>query len=407
MGLKMPFKEATQAGLEPAMRKALPKVKMWGRHLIPQNSLEQMAEVCRLPIYEKGALFPDSHLGYGLPIGAAVATRHIIPFGVGLDIGCQLRLTVYDVDADEALWADPILENALRECTYFGQGSHNDRALEHPVMDRPEWKHAPPYAFSPSYRDKASVQLASSGGGNHFVELGTLNGKLALASHSGSRWCGSETCDYFTRMAETLQPRYKHLAWLSGELETAYLIAHDLMVAYASANHELIHQLIAEHLGIEDNLLDTLTTVHNEVVPWADGLFLHRKGATGFDPDTGRALIPGTMCDPGYVVKARQSDDNLASCSHGAGRNLSRRQARAQFKGQMPSQIAKVKLLGGDVDELPHAYKPINQVLAAQKDIIDLESAFLPRLVRMSARKPGKTKLKSGKGPQASFATGG
>ena len=153
------------------------------------------------------------------------------------------------------------------------------------------------------------------------------------------------------------------------------------MQDYALANHELIHQTLTEHLPVVD-IVATYSTPHNEVVSRGDG-FLHRKGATGIAE--GLAYVPGTMRAPGFVV--RQNEDatgNLDSCSHGAGRVLSRRQAKKQHPEAMPSQLGPVQLIGGEADELPHAYKNIQDVVNAQADIIHIEGIFQPRVVRMA-----------------------
>lgn len=358
---------------------------IWGRDLIPDNALEQMDAVASLPIYGQGALFPDSHLGYGLPIGAAVLAEHIIPYGVGVDIGCQMYVTVFDADASEGLQMYPFLSQALKECAYFGPGSVNDQNHHHPVMDRHEWETVAPYKDDSSLFDTARRQLGTSGGGNHFVEFGVLDGKLTLVSHSGSRGVGFKTCNYYTDLAMAAQPGFKHLAWLDGDTEVEYLLAHNLMRDYARANHEIIHFSLADRMfqaGVDTDVLYEYNTPHNEVVKRDDG-YLHRKGATGIG--AGPAYIPGTMQDPGFVVwQCNDAKGNLDSCSHGAGRTLSRRQAKKQHPEAMPEALDNVTLIGGDKDELPHAYKDIRAVIDAQSDIIHPAAEFAPRIVRMA-----------------------
>jgi tRNA-splicing ligase RtcB len=168
--------------------------QIWGEGL-EQGALDQMKNAARLPVAVSGALMPDAHQGYGLPIGGVLATENaVIPYAVGVDIACRMKLSVFDVPAAEMRKLNDTLVNALRRETVFGTGAGHKRPLDHEVMEC-DWSCSP---ITKHALDKARGQLGTSGSGNHFVEFGILTldkpdmglepGQyLALLSHSGSR----------------------------------------------------------------------------------------------------------------------------------------------------------------------------------------------------------------------------
>ncbi len=192
------------------------------------NSLTQFKNACSLPVAVAGALMPDAHVGYGLPIGGVLATRGcVIPYAVGVDIACRMKLTVLDLplrsiekDHDRGL-----LGRAIETETRFGVGASFDRRKQHDVLDK-DWSVSP---VTLRFRDKAWSQLGTSGSGDHFVEFGrlTVTGEglglapgeyVALLSHSGSRGTGASVCDHYSRLAMSLHPdlppEHTRLAWL-------------------------------------------------------------------------------------------------------------------------------------------------------------------------------------------------
>ena len=247
--------------------------EMWGEDL-DEKSIEQMRNACRLPVARRGALMPDAHLGYGLPIGGVLATKDaIIPYAVGVDIACRMRLTVLDIPV-EALDrpADRAhLIGALEGETAFGIGAHFPSPRDHAVMDQ-DWGVT---EVTARVKGKARSQLGSSGSGNHFVEYGVLTlsdpdlglepGRyLTLLSHSGSRGAGATVANHYSKLARELRPELppelKHLAWLDMDSEHGqeYWAAMSLMGDYAAANHEVIHREMVRALGA-----DALATVEN------------------------------------------------------------------------------------------------------------------------------------------------
>jgi tRNA-splicing ligase RtcB len=375
--------------------------RQWGENLEPQ-SVRQLQNACELPIAVRGALMPDAHLGYGLPIGGVLATRNaVIPYAVGVDIACRVKMTVLDLPAEMPDQDDQRLTGAIHAETRFGIGSSfKKKRRSHPVLDE-DWNFT---KLTAGLRDKAWAQLGSSGSGNHFVEFGQLEidneelglapGRyLALLSHSGSRGAGATIAGHYSKLAMKQHPELakelKHLAWLDLDTEEGrdYWNSMELMGKYAAANHACIHSHIAQHLGAEV-LLD-LENHHN--FAWKethDGeeVIVHRKGATPAGAGV-LGIIPGSMASSTYIVRGKGNDDSLHSAAHGAGRVMSRTQAKKTLNWKDANeQLARegVKLLSAGLDEVPSVYKNIHEVMAAQSDLVEPLARFQPRIVKMA-----------------------
>ena len=387
-------------------RETLAPWRQWGSGLEPE-AVKQMANACALPVSVAGALMPDAHVGYGLPIGGVLATENVvIPYAVGVDIACRMKMTVFDRKANTIAGQKDRLANILEGETRFGIGAKFQQRRDHDVMDE-DWSVSP---ITERFRDKAWAQLGTSGSGNHFVEFGEFSvdaeqaralgiepGEyVALLSHSGSRGTGAQVCQHYSRIAmdrhTELPKELKHLAWLSVD-ETAgleYWAAMNLMGHYAAANHALIHKYIARKLGAEV-ILD-IENHHN--FAWkerhvVDGekreLIVHRKGATPAGVGV-MGIIPGSMASPGFVVRGKGEPDSLDSASHGAGRVMSRTKAKQSFTWSAVKKLLverDVTLLSAGLDEVPGVYKDIAQVMAAQTDLVDVLGRFDPKLVKM------------------------
>lgn len=377
--------------------------KQWGEDLEPQ-SIAQMGNACNLPVSVAGALMPDAHVGYGLPIGGVLATDNaVIPYAVGVDIACRMKMTVLDIATTELEDARGIgrLTQAIEKETRFGIGAKFKKKRLHNVMDR-DWSVSP---ITQQNKDKAWSQLGSSGSGNHFVEfglytpsdpsLGLESGKvyLALLSHSGSRGTGAAVAAHYSKLAQQTHPELpkelQHLAWLDMDTEAGqeYWAAMELMGEYAAANHACIHRHIAANLGAEV-LLD-LENHHN--FAWKETHFdkeviVHRKGATPAGEGV-LGIIPGSMATPGYVVRGKGNASSLNSASHGAGRVMSRKKASQTLSWSDAKQFLserKVNLISAGLDEVPFVYKNIDEVMANQADLVDIIGRFDPRLVKMA-----------------------
>lgn len=395
--------------------------RTWGKDGIEPGAVDQMNNAMRLPISVAGALMPDAHVGYGLPIGGVLATDNtVIPYAVGVDIACRLRLSVTSLDA--SMMAQPAYRNHLNrmilENTRFGIGCNwDDRLAEDPMLDSPNWAALPTELRG--LKDTARSQLGTSGGGNHFVEFGVFEESadvripgldrlderiptryVALLSHSGSRGVGAKIADYYSKLAMRLHPTLpdeaKHLSWLDLDKEEgqAYWTAMMLAAEFAGANHRIIHERVLANVA-PLRLLE-VENVHNlawkQTVTLPDGNILenaivHRKGATPAAKGL-RGIIPGTMGESGYLVEGLGNSESLESSSHGAGRQMGRNQAKRmitplEMKSWLDSR--QVMLTGGGVDEAPQAYKRIDEVMAAQVDLVKVLGSFTPRIVRMAS----------------------
>ena len=371
--------------------------RRWGMDLEPE-SVRQMDNACKLPVAVRGALMPDAHRGYGLPIGGVLATRNaVIPYAVGVDIACRMKMSVLDlpVDADAAK-----LTRAIEQETRFGVGAKFKDRRDHGVMDE-DWSVTP---LTNNLKDKAWSQLGTSGSGNHFVEFGVFElerkdlglepGKyLALLSHSGSRGSGATIADHYSKLAMRQRPELPkeltHLAWLDLDTEEGqeYWSAMELMGKYAAANHACIHRHITRALGARV-LLD-LENHHN--FAWkerhdGEDVIVHRKGATPAGKGV-LGIIPGSMATSTYIVRGKGSDASLHSAAHGAGRVMSRTAAKKNLDWKTARRMLDergVTLLSAGLDEVPMVYKDIDQVMAAQADLVEPVARFLPKLVKMA-----------------------
>lgn len=374
--------------------------KIWGEGL-EAGAVDQMKHAARLPVAVLGALMPDAHVGYGLPIGGVLATENaVIPYAVGVDIACRMKLSVFDIPASDIKRLNDQLVRVLQRETKFGTGAAFQKPHEHEVLDE-DWSVT---QVTKKVFDKARVQLGTSGSGNHFVEFGILTldepdlgldrGKyVALLSHSGSRGSGATVADFYSRLARDrhpeLPPELSRLAWLdlNSDEGQEYWAAMNLMGKYAAANHALIHQKIAKALGAR--VAAGVENHHN--FAWKEKhcgreLIVHRKGATPAGKGV-LGVIPGSMATPGFVVRGRGESQSLESASHGAGRRMSRTAAREKFRWNHFKEMferAGVQLLSAGIDEAPGAYKDIHLVMAAQSDLVDVVARFDPKIVKMA-----------------------
>jgi tRNA-splicing ligase RtcB len=386
--------------------------RVWGEEHIDPETLAQMDNAMRLPVSVAGALMPDAHVGYGLPIGGVLATTPdtVIPYAVGVDIACRMRLSIYPASPGMLIEKGELLEWALINYTRFGAGGawEPDRRAHHPVIDDPAWSAT---SLLRSLHGRAVEQLGTSGSGNHFVEwgiftlsqdddqLGLKAGEyLALLSHSGSRGPGYQIAEHYSKLAMSLHPqldqRARHLAWLSLDTEAGqeYWLSMQLAGKYASANHYVIHERLSKAIGLtpiavvenhhnfawRERVQDPATSEETDVI-------IHRKGATPAHRGV-LGVIPGSMGDPGFVMRGCGEAASLNSAAHGAGRALSRKAAMKKVSRDERDRYLKergVRLLSAGLDESPQAYKPIQAIIDAQSGLIEIVGRFQPKIVRM------------------------
>ncbi|MXN90523.1 RtcB family protein [Flavobacterium sp. Sd200] len=377
----------------------------FGAENIEQGAIDQMNVAMKLPITVAGALMPDAHQGYGLPIGGVLAAKNaIIPYGVGVDIGCRMALSVYDITEDYYYANEHKFKSELIANSKFGAGHgfHGQYKSDHAVLQNTAFNDNP---FLQKLKDKAWSQLGSSGGGNHFVEFGILEFEkddaalnipkgryVALLTHSGSRGLGGIVANHYTKLAKNvckLPDAAKNLAYfdMNSAEGQEYWIAMNLAGDYASACHEVIHTKMKKSLGA--TVLATVENHHN--FAWkehynGEEVIVHRKGATPAGKGV-MGIIPGSMTAPGFLVRGKGQEAAINSASHGAGRQMSRTKAiNSITKNDMEAMLKDhgVTLIGAGLDEAPMAYKDINMVMAAQQELVDVVAKFTPKMVRMA-----------------------
>lgn len=388
-----------------ALKETASDFAVYGSDHIEQGALSQMNVAMRLPVTVGGALMPDAHQGYGLPIGGVLATKNaVIPYGVGVDIGCRMALSIYEIPETHFYEHAAKYKRELIAWTKFGAGAgwHGKYKAEHAILDNADFNATP---FIKNLHDKASEQLGTSGGGNHFVEFGIIEfseddaplnikkGKyLALLTHSGSRGFGATLAGHYTRLAKELcklPPEAANLAYL--DMNSAegqeYWLAMNLAGDYASACHEVIHDRLTKAIGAQ--VLAKVENHHNfawKEVWMGEEVIVHRKGATPAAEGV-MGIIPGSMTAPGFLVRGKGEPNAINSASHGAGRRMSRTQAIKTVTQNELRQILKdhnVTLIGAGLDEAPMAYKNIETVMASQKELVDTVARFSPKIVRMA-----------------------
>ena len=399
----MPYEELVESE-ELALQQATGDYNIFGRQHISDNAVKQMDIAMRLPVAVKGALMPDAHQGYGLPIGGVLATENaVIPYAVGVDIGCRMCLTVYDLPEKHLDRHQHALKVGLKANTAFGQGVALEDPYDDEIFERKEFSEIP---FLNQLHKKARQQIGSSGSGNHFVEFGVVEtlsedpvlgipaGRyVAVLSHSGSRGLGTNIAKRYTDIAMEkcrLPREARHLAWLDLNTEAGmeYWIMMNLAGDYAQACHDHIHYRLAKLLGKKP--IAKVENHHNfawkELQPDGRELIVHRKGSTPAGKDV-LGIIPGSMTAPGYIVKGKGEEASIASASHGAGRALSRSKARQQVTRSALHKTVRnngVTLIGGGPDEAPLAYKDIDEVMKSQKHLVEVVGSFTPKIVRMA-----------------------
>ncbi len=376
--------------------------KVYGAEGIEQGAINQMEVAMRLPVAKAGALMPDAHHGYGLPIGGVLATENaVIPYGVGVDIGCRMCMTIYDMPAETLTDRKEDLKKMLVRNTQFGRATFK-KPMDHEVLENSLFNEID---LIKGLKDKAYSQIGSSGGGNHFVEFGiteildennefglATGQYLALLSHSGSRGFGATIAGHYTKLAMEqckLPQEAKHLAWLDLDTEAGqeYWLAMNLAGDYASACHHQIHERMG--VGLRATPVTMVENHHNfawkEQDAQGNEIIVHRKGATPAGKGV-LGIIPGSMTAPGYIVRGKGDETSINSASHGAGRAMSRTQAKRTLNEKEVSthiHDAGVEVIGSGLDEAPMAYKDIEKVMQSQEDLVDVIGSFQPKIVRM------------------------
>lgn len=375
--------------------------RTWGQN-IDDGAYRQMENACQIPSAVGAALMPDAHIGYGLPIGGVLGLEgHVVPYAVGVDIACRMKLSVLDMPVASMIKQFDHYRSALENGTRFGVGCVHEKPQDHAVMDA-DWNVS---RITRENKNKARRQLGTSGSGNHFVEFGVFTltdtapdldlepGEyVALLSHSGSRGSGAAVCSTYSNIARRMLPRQYanmgQLAWLdiNSSEGQEYWDAMNLMGDYAAANHDVIHRQVTRLLGAR--VLQDVENHHNfawKEVHNGKEIVVHRKGATPAGKGV-LGVIPGSMAAPAFVVRGLGHPESLNSAAHGAGRMMSRKKAKETFNFRATQKNLEklgIRVLTAGADEVPGVYKNIEQVMAEQSDLVEMVARFDPRIVKM------------------------
>lgn len=365
-------------------------IKLWLDD-IEDGALAQAKNLANLPFIHKWvAIMPDSHQGYGMPIGGVLATDGvIIPNAVGVDIGCGMAAMKMDVKLGGFPEALKQIMGEVRKAIPTGF-NHHKKAQAWEGFDR-----APDLQVIQENLDGARKSLGTLGGGNHFIEFQEdQDGFTWVMVHSGSSNFGLKTANVYHKRAQELCESWhvnlpdKDLAFLP--VETAmgqdYLAAMSFCLEFAEANRTHMMGNIAAILSdtVSAKSMDFVSIHHNYAAlehHHGKNVWVHRKGATR--ARLGECgIIPGSMGTASYIVEGLGNPDSFHSCSHGAGRKMGRKQACKNL--DMATEKAKMEGIihglrnAGDLDEAPGAYKDISTVMANQTDLVKIVTTLKP-----------------------------
>jgi tRNA-splicing ligase RtcB (3'-phosphate/5'-hydroxy nucleic acid ligase) len=377
-------------------------MKIFGEH--DDRTKEQMARCMTVGSVVGGVLCADGHLGYAQPVGGVIAYEdHVSVSGVGFDIACG-NMAV-KLDLPKAKIEDRIgpLMNEIAANVSFGLGRTNAEKVEHELFDSPLWKEADVVA---PLKEMARHQLGTVGSGNHYVDLfEDEDGLVWIGVHFGSRGLGHKTATAFIRAAGgkdgvDVEPTVLHQA---SDLGQQYLAGMTLAGQYAYAGREWVVERVRSIIGGE--VLDTVHNHHNYAWRERHGerdLWVVRKGATPAFPNQ-RGFVGGSMGDNAVILRGVESETaakSFYSTVHGAGRVMSRTEARGKTNrktgavikegrishGEMQTWLRQkgVHLVGGDLDEAPQAYRRLPDVLAHHAGTVEIEHTLRPFAVVMA-----------------------
>lgn len=366
---------------------------------IDEASYRQLQNIANLPIvYPHIAAMPDVHCGIGATVGAVIPTKHaIIPAAVGVDIGCGMSAVKLSLKAQQ-------LPDNLRDLRYrieeripVGFDAHSQENIRYDAcrpfqkkINQILEKHPSILKHSKHLSEKWLSQMGTLGGGNHFIEICLDdNQHVWVMLHSGSRGIGNAIGTYFIQLARKDMGKHIHhlpdkdLAYLNEGAQHFYdyLDAVSWAQDYAYANRQemmaIILQVLQDHLPPFHILEQAINCHHNYVTieeHFGEKLYITRKGA--IRADTGDlGIIPGSMGAYSYIVKGKGSKTSFHSCSHGAGRKMSRTQAKRKYSTKdLETQTKGVECRKDKnvLDEIPSAYKNIDTVMDNQSDLVEV-----------------------------------
>ena len=370
---------------------------------IEDGALEQAKNLANLPFaFNHIAIMPDSHQGYGMPIGGVLATKGvIIPNAVGVDIGCGMcavKTTLTNIDQDQL----KKIMNEIRKVIPLGFNKHKEEQ-DYTLM--PDWTEFKNFENSVCAKenDNALKSLGTLGGGNHFIEIQKgSDGHIWIMIHSGSRNLGKQVADHYNKIAVDLNQKWH--SQVPKEWELAFLpIDSKEGQEYIDEMNYCVEFALANTGVMMDRILTIINDIHEggmEFEPminiahnyarmenhFGQNVMVHRKGATLADENT-IGIIPGSQGTKSYIVKGKGNPESFNSCSHGAGRKMGRKEAERRLN--LEEEIKKLDSQGvlhairgvKQLDEAPGAYKDIDIVMSNQKDLVEILVELMPLAV--------------------------
>jgi tRNA-splicing ligase RtcB len=370
---------------------------------IDHAALQQLLNIANLPIvHPHVAAMPDVHAGIGATVGSVIPTRSaIIPAAVGVDIGCGMNAVRTTLTASQLPDSLARLRSAIEAAVPVGFGQHawdKVRGSAHARVGRPlndrldviVGKHGGIMKMQSKFTQTWICQLGTLGGGNHFIEICLdEEQRVWIMLHSGSRGIGNVIGRYFIAAARKDMRRHqihlpdKDLSYFSegSTLFDDYIEAVEWAQDYALVNRrEMMRRVVdvlAQHAPPFRLDGEAINCHHNYVARETHGgerLYVTRKGAiSAREGELG--IIPGSMGAKSYIVRGKGNPESFCSCSHGAGRHMSRSEAKRKFdRFDLAAQTAGIECRkdGGVVDEIPAAYKDIDKVMAHQTDLVEV-----------------------------------
>lgn len=374
-------------------------IKMWLED-IEDGALNQAKNLANLPfLYKHVAIMPDSHIGYGMPIGGVIATDGVvIPNSIGVDIGCGMcavKTSLNEIDRDTL----KKIMGEIRKAVPLGFNHHKVKQDRH-LMPEGEWLEG--QGIVGKEYENSLYQIGTLGGGNHFIEIQKGNdGHVWIMIHSGSRNFGLKIAEYYNKLAielnekwQTSVPKEWQLSFLPLETREGKDYMHEMQYAvdFALANRKLmmdrISSIFFKNIGgfsFEPmiNIAHNYATLENH---FGKNVLVHRKGATLARKDT-IGIIPGSQGTKSYIVKGKENPESFNSCSHGAGRKLGRGNAIKTLNLETERKILDDQgIIHGirsqqDLDEAPSAYKDISEVMKNQEDLVEILVELSPLAV--------------------------
>jgi tRNA-splicing ligase RtcB len=370
-------------------------IRMWLEE-IEDGAMEQIKHLAELPFaFSHIAIMPDSHQGYGMPIGGVLATRDvIIPNAVGVDIGCGMCAVKTSLTELNTETLKKIM-GRIRDTIPVGFNHHKEKQDEDLMPKGLDNFAERDYPIVNQEFQSALKSIGTLGGGNHFIEIQKgSDGHIWIMIHSGSRNFGLKIAEHYNKLAIELNkkwfssvPEEWELAYLPLDSEEgkAYIREMNYAVEFALANRRLMMERIArifqEVLVLEDKDFEPMINIAHNYARLENHLgknvMIHRKGATLADKDT-IGIIPGSQGTKSYIVKGKGNVLAFKSCSHGAGRKMGRKEAERTLnledeQKKLDDQGILHAIRGkGDLDEASGAYKDISTVMKNQEDLVEI-----------------------------------